>query len=194
MRRKYSSLPNFTVCSSVIVDMLQQLQCLKEKYEDSVLVLIHLELKENKTAIQLLEQALQTHLKIQNQLYQNYETVLEEHENKALKGDNEISRDATKVKEEHDLANIEVTGFVKVEHDYDDIDHPIENIEDNMEESENDDDKAWEMKDESSGNGSDSDESTPKKVYKNHTKGEKKFPCDKCQKKFDRPWKLEKHQ
>jgi len=102
-RKKYENLGNFSVCASVIVQTLKDLQTLREKYENGAVIAKNLsqysESEEIKSWLDISLEALQDHLKLQDKLFDHYETVLKEHE------DHSTNAYESMLKQHKDVAN-----------------------------------------------------------------------------------------
>jgi len=79
-KMKYDNLPNFSFCSNVISQTLQELQLLKETYEDSALYFFDIKTDQIAPGFDKILEGLEKHSKLQDNLYNHYETVLEEYE------------------------------------------------------------------------------------------------------------------
>jgi len=78
---KYSNLHSSSVCSGIIIQTLQELQILKENYEDSALSLSKSSLDQTEEGLNKIFDGLQKHVNLQNNLLSHYETVVHEHKN-----------------------------------------------------------------------------------------------------------------
>jgi len=85
---RYENLPKPNVCSTVIVQTLQELLILKENYEDGAHSIAKLNLDETKPGLDKIYKSLKKHANLEQNLFEHFETIVEEHSNDVL-GENE---------------------------------------------------------------------------------------------------------
>jgi len=199
-REDYENLSTSSLCCSVITQTLQQLQILKENYEDGVLSIIKIESEQVRQGLDKIFQGLEKHVKLQDDLRSQYEDINNLHHMKTSSypvKDNfvDVKQDTSNIANEHfyydDFDTYNANSVKKEMWNYDedfenaDVDSNITNIKveadicdysDNNEDYNELEEKPKQRVKASSDNG-------PKAVYE----------CEVCQKTFNRKDHLTKH-